>query len=182
MRAWYPIRPRKFYNPVTSLLEEDKTDWKGMRITGKVRAELGLAAPSNPDSTYRKIERPTRRFNALKVPKAIQASLPYASKQRSMTKQKKPGYLQKRTVILGGEEKRARDLLQKVMTLRNEKVRKKKEKKAIEREKHLKKVQDSEELRKAREKKEKKEFWEKEGRKRKVDGESNGRARKRRRE
>jgi ribosome biogenesis protein BMS1 len=167
---------------VTSLLEEDKTDWKGMRITGTLRAELGIAAPSKPDSTYRKIERPTRRFNPLKVPKAIQSALPYASKQHSMTKQKKPGYLQKRTVILGGEEKRARDLLAKVMTLRNEKVRKRKEKKALDREKHRQKVQESEELRKAREKREKKEFWEREGRKRKIDGDSNGRGGKRRRD
>lgn len=167
---------------MTSLLEEDKTDWRGMRITGKIRAEMGIPAPSNPDSTYRKIERPTRRFNPLKVPKAIQAALPYASKQMSMSKAKKPTYLQKRTVILGGEEKRARDLLQKVMTLRNEKVRKRKEKKAVEREKHIKKVQESEDLRKAREKREKKEFWEREGRKRKPDFEGNGRGKKRRQE
>jgi len=181
LRAWYPIRPRKFYNPVTSLLEEDKANWKGMRITGKIRAELGIAAPSNPDSTYRKIERPTRRFNSLKVPKALQAALPYASKQRSMTKQKKPGYLQKRTVILGGDEKRARDLLAKVMTIRNEKVRKRKEKKAVDREKHFKKVQESEELRRAREKREKKEFWEREGRKRKMEVEGNEGGKKRKR-
>jgi ribosome biogenesis protein BMS1 len=99
-----------------------------------------------------------------------------------MSKAKKPTYLQKRTVILGGEEKRARDLLQKVMTLRNEKVRKRKEKKAVEREKHIKKVQESEDLRKAREKREKKEFWEREGRKRKPDFEGNGRGKKRRQE
>ena len=167
---------------MTSLLEEDKTDWRGMRITGKIRAEMGIPAPSNPDSTYRNIERPTRRFNPLKVPKAIQAALPYASKQMSMSKAKKPTYLQKRTVILGGEEKRARDLLQKVMTLRNEKVRKRKEKKAVEREKHIKKVQESEDLRKAREKREKKEFWEREGRKRKPDFEGNVRGKKRRQE
>jgi ribosome biogenesis protein BMS1 len=182
LRAWYPIHPRKFYNPVTSLLEDDKTDWKGMRITGKIRAEMGIAAPSDPDSTYRKIERPTRRFNPLKVPKAIQASLPFASKQRSMTKQKKPTYLQKRTVILGGEEKQARDLLQKVMTLQNEKVRKRKEKKAIDRGKHIQKVQDAEAMRKAREKREKKEFWEREGRKRKPDSDGGRRGKKARRD
>jgi ribosome biogenesis protein BMS1 len=169
LRAWYPIRPRKFYNPVTSLLEEDKTDWQGMRITGKIRAELGIAAPSKPDSTYRKIERPARRFNPLKVPKSLQASLPYASKQLQMTKQSKQTYLQKRTVILGGQEKRARELLTQIMSLRNEKVKKRKEKKAVEQAKHLKKVDESNEMRRAREKREKKEFWEREGRKRKAE-------------
>jgi ribosome biogenesis protein BMS1 len=87
----------------------------------------------------------------------------------SLPKQKTPTYLQKRIVILGGEEKRARDLLPKVMTLRNEKVKKRKAKKAIEREKHLKKVQEMDDLRISRERMEKKEFWEWEGRKRKVD-------------
>jgi ribosome biogenesis protein BMS1 len=164
------------------LLEEDKTDWRGMRITGKVRAEMGISAPSDPDSTYRKIERPTRRFNPLKIPKALQASLPYASKQVTMSKQKKPTYMQKRVVVLGGEEKRARDLLHKVMAIRNEKVRKRKEKKGIEREKHVKKVQDAEDMRKAREKREKKEFWEREGRKQKADSEGNGKGRKRKRD
>ena len=152
-----------------------------MRTTGKIRMELGTAAPSRPDSTYRKIERPTRRFNPLKIPKALQSALPYASKQPLMSKQKKATYLQKRTVVLGGDEKRARDLLQKIMTLKNEKVRKRKEKKAIEKEKHLKKVQDSEELRKAREKREKKEFWEREGRKRKVNDDGAERGKKQRR-
>lgn len=170
LRAWYPIRPRKFYNPVTSLLEEDKTDWQGMRVTGNIRAELGIAAPSKPDSTYRKIERVTRRFNPLKIPKTLQASLPYASKQTQMSKQKKPTYLQKRTVILGGQEKRARELLTHVMALRNEKVRKRKETKEVERAKYKKKVAEGDELRRAREKREKKEFWEKEGRKRKAEG------------
>jgi ribosome biogenesis protein BMS1 len=143
--------------------------------------ELGIAAPSKPDSTYRKIERPTRRFNPLKIPKALQAALPYSSKQPIMTKQKKKTYLQKRTVVLGGDEKRARDLLQKIMTLKNEKVRKRKEKKAVEKVKHLKKIQDSEELREAREKREKKEFWEREGRKRKMseDGAEKGKKQRR---
>ena len=152
-----------------------------MRTTGKVRAELGIAAPSNPDSTYRKIVRPIRRFNPLKIPKALQASLPYASRQVSMPKQKKSTYLQKRIVVLGGDEKRARDLLQKVMTLRNEKVRKRKEKKSIDREKYLKKVKEAEDMKKAREKREKKEFWEKEGRKRKVDSDGNESGKRRRR-
>ena len=170
LRAWYPIRPRKFYNPVTSLLEEDKTDWQGMRVTGKIRAELGIAAPSKPDSTYRKIERPTRRFNPLKIPRTLQASLPYASKQLQMKKQTEPTYLQKRTVILGGQEKRVRELMTQVMALRNEKARKKKAKKEAEQSKYKKKLAEEDQKRQAREKREKKEFWEREGRKRKADG------------
>jgi ribosome biogenesis protein BMS1 len=145
-----------------------------MRITGKVRAELGLSAPLRPDSTYRHIERSARRFNPLKIPKSLQAALPYASKLVQMTKQKRQTYMQKRQVI-PGEEKLARDLMQQVIVLRNEKVQKQKERKAIEKVKYMEKVQNSEELRRTREKREKKEYWEREGRKRKAEGSGNER-------
>ena len=144
-----------------------------MRITGKIRAESGLSAPLKPDSTYRKIERPTRRFNPLKIPKALKAALPYASKQVAMKKQKRETYMQKRQVILGTDEKRARDLMQQVMTLGIEKRQKQKEKKSIAKMKHLKKARDSEELKRARERREKKEYFEREGRKRKADSDGN---------
>jgi ribosome biogenesis protein BMS1 len=97
-----------------------------------------------------------------------------------MTKAKHPTYLQKRTVILGGQEKRARELMGQIMTLRNAKVRKRDEKKKAEQEKHKKKVEDGERKKQAREKREKKEFWEKEGRKRKADGTGDRRPRKKR--
>ena len=45
-----------------------------------------------------------------------------------MAPQRKQTYLQKRAVVLGGEEKRARDLMQKILTLRNEKVEKRRQK------------------------------------------------------
>jgi ribosome biogenesis protein BMS1 len=52
LRAWYAIQPRKFYNPVTSLLLSDKEEWAGMRLTGQVRREEGLKTPLNVNSTY----------------------------------------------------------------------------------------------------------------------------------
>jgi ribosome biogenesis protein BMS1 len=53
LRAWYPIKPRKFYNPVTSLLLSSKSDWEGMRLTGQVRKELNERAPQKVDSVYK---------------------------------------------------------------------------------------------------------------------------------
>jgi ribosome biogenesis protein BMS1 len=53
LRAWYPVKPRKFYNPVTSLLLSSKSDWQGMRLTGQVRKDLELHAPQNKDSIYK---------------------------------------------------------------------------------------------------------------------------------
>ncbi|CAO3607470.1 unnamed protein product [Mucor hiemalis] len=126
LRAWYPIKPRKFYNPVTSLLLSSKQKWQGMRTTGQVRKELELHAPQKVDSIYKPIERKERRFNTLKVPKALQAELPFANKPKNATKSKKQSYLEKRAVILEPEEKKIVTLMQQLNTLRNEKTRKRK--------------------------------------------------------
>lgn len=45
--------PRKFYNPVTSLLLADKDKWQGMRLTGQVRRAEGLKTPLGVNSTYK---------------------------------------------------------------------------------------------------------------------------------
>ncbi|KAI9360135.1 hypothetical protein BD770DRAFT_442114 [Pilaira anomala] len=126
LRAWYPIKPRKFYNPVTSLLLSSKQKWQGMRLTGQVRKELSLHAPQKVDSVYKPIERKERRFNTLKVPKSLQADLPFANKPKNATKSKKVSYMAKRAVILEPEEKKIVTLMQQLNTLRNEKTRKRK--------------------------------------------------------
>jgi len=172
LRAWYPVKPRAFYNPVTNLLEScEGKEWRGMRVTGQVRAEQGLTAPINANSTYKPIARETRRFNPLRVPKAIQKELPFKSQIMAMKPQQKKGYLSKRAVMPTKEEGRARDLLQKVLTLDKEKVAKRKEKKALANAKHRKKVEAGLEKKAAREKREKDEYWAKEGKKRKSSGE-----------
>ncbi|KAG2234524.1 hypothetical protein INT48_007337 [Thamnidium elegans] len=126
MSAWYPIKPRKFYNPVTSLLLSSKQKWQGMRLTGQVRKELSLHAPQKVDSVYKPIERKERRFNTLKVPKSLQSELPFANKPKNATKSKKVSYMAKRAVILEPEEKKIVTLMQQLNTLRNEKNRKRK--------------------------------------------------------
>ncbi|KAI8366196.1 hypothetical protein BD560DRAFT_400847 [Blakeslea trispora] len=138
LRAWYPVKPRKFYNPVTSLLMSSK-DWQGMRTTGQVRKELSLHAPQKVDSIYKPIERKERRFNALKVSKSLQAQLPFANKPKNATKSKKQSYLNKRAVVLEPEEKKIVTLMQQLNTLRNEKDRKRKLKDSERREANEKK-------------------------------------------
>ncbi|KAG0269743.1 Glycoside hydrolase 2 (Mannanase, beta-galactosidase) [Linnemannia exigua] len=135
LRAWYPIKPKKYCNPVTSLLLNKKKEWQGMRLTGQVRHALSLQTPQNHDSTYRPVERMTRRFNTLKVPKAIRSSLPFASKPKLLAAQKRPGLLQRRAVMLEPEEKKIFTLMQQINTLKRDKdtkrAEKAKEKKAI---------------------------------------------------
>ncbi|KAL2811026.1 hypothetical protein BJX63DRAFT_293960 [Aspergillus granulosus] len=187
LRAWYPIKPHRFYNPVTNLLDlgegdaEGDSGWQGMRLTGEVRREKGIPTPLNKDSAYRKIERPERHFNPLRVPRQLATDLPFKSQIVKTKAQKTKTYLQKRAVVLGGEEKKARDLMQKLNTLRNEKQAKRAIKQEERRKVYRAKVADSLEKKAEREKRERDEYWRREGKKRKNDdGEGGGGGKKRR--
>ena len=188
LRAWYPVRPHRFYNPVTNLLdsqydaENGKTqEWQGMRLTGEVRAAEGIATPKDRNSAYRPIERQNRHFNPLRIPRKLQADLPFKSQPANMLPQRKKTYLQKRAIVASREERKARNLLQQIMTLRNEKVAKRRAKQEERKEPYRKKIEQSEEMRREREKREREQYWRKEGKKRKnQDGEGGGGKRKKR--
>ncbi|ETS82490.1 hypothetical protein PFICI_04366 [Pestalotiopsis fici W106-1] len=175
LRAWFPIKPHRYYNVVTNLVG----GWHGMRLTGEVRRDQGLATPQDKNSKYRKIERQARHFNPLKVPRALAASLPYKSQIVQMKPQRHTTYMQKRAVVLGGEEKKARDLLQKITTIRKDTEAKRKVKKDENRAKFRKRMEDMNDKKEAREKREKKEYWEREGKKRKAGDEGGGGKRRR---
>ncbi|KAH6635592.1 hypothetical protein B0J18DRAFT_448256 [Chaetomium sp. MPI-SDFR-AT-0129] len=180
LRAWYPIKPHRFYNPSTNLI-----GWQSMRLTGEIRRDQDLATPQLKNSQYRQIARPTRHFNPLRVPKALAASLPFKSQIVQTKPQRKQTYLQKRAVVAVGagatEERKARDLMQKLTTLRKDQAAKRQAKKEGKREEYKKKVADIEERLENREKREKREFWEREGRKRKAGGGDGGGGRGKRR-
>lgn len=198
LRAWYPIHPHRFYNPVTNLLEHaaasgtnskaittgrilgeledadadadppttDTAEWTGMRLTGQVRAAQNLPVPSLENSRYKPIARETRHFNPLRVPRALAADLPFKSQIHTMAPQSQRTYLEKRKVVVGGEERRARALVSMLAGLRNEKVAKRRGAQEERRKVHRKKVEKGLELKKEREKREKDEYWMTEGRKR----------------
>lgn len=170
LRAWWPVRARQFYNPVTSLLLADKRQWVGMRQSGAIRAERQLSVPQKKDSSYGPpVERETRRFNPLQVPKQLRQSLPFKSQIATMAPQSRQTYMQKRAVVVDGEEKKLRDMMVKVNTLRNEKEAKRQQKKDAQRAKLA-----SEQAKVAARKEEKrrelrKEHFAKEGRKRSAE-------------
>lgn len=87
LRAWYPVKPPKFYNPVTSLLLKDKK-WAGMRTVGQLRRDYGIGIPRNSDSEYKPIVRQERHFNPLNINPKLQAALPFKSKPKMLTKRK----------------------------------------------------------------------------------------------
>ena len=176
LRAWYPIKPHRFYNPASNLV-----GWQPMRLTGQVRRDQEIATPQLKNSQYRKIERENRHFNPLRVPKALAADLPFRSQLVQMKKQRKQTYMQKRAVIANTpEEKKARAFMQQLLTVRNDVAAKRRAKKDENRAAFKKKMAENEEKKAAREKRETKEFWSKNGRKRNAGGEDGGGGGKRR--
>ncbi|KAI0465055.1 hypothetical protein LJB42_000273 [Komagataella kurtzmanii] len=180
LRTWYPVQAKKFYNPVTSLLLKDKTEWKGMRLTGQVRHENNVPVPASKNSAYKKIEREELEFMPVKIPKALQAELPFAD-QIPVPRPKKQDDLvnvtRKRAVILDDEEKKAVALLEKISTLKKAKEAKNAEKKRTKYEEKLKKLAKEEEIKSDKDKQRKKDFFSKEGKKRSLGGESHSGAR-----
>ncbi|EGG03464.1 uncharacterized protein MELLADRAFT_75321 [Melampsora larici-populina 98AG31] len=173
LRAWYNIKPRMFYTPVASLLLPNKTRWQGMRLTGEVRRDQNIATPVDANSHYRPIIRETRRFNTLKIPKKLSASLPFATKPKSQKPQKKPTYLQERAVVLQPEEKKALNILQQAQAVSKVRALKRKETKAAKNA-HKKKLAGSNDTgRSEREKETRKEFFKQES-KRKAAEDSGG--------
>lgn len=153
-----------------------------MRLTGQVRREEGLENPTNVNSIYKPVERHARRFNPLRVPKKLQAALPYVSKPKLMKAQHRATYMQKRAVVMEPEEKRAVALLQQVRALRKDQVARRREKKEEKKAVHRKKVEKEEERRGEKEKEKRKEYMRVAGlkSKRNADVETGDRSSKRR--
>lgn len=60
---------------MANAVAEESAGWVGMKTVAQLRREKGVGAPRNSDSLYHKIERAPRKFNPLKIPKALQAIL-----------------------------------------------------------------------------------------------------------
>ncbi|PHH60773.1 hypothetical protein CDD81_1170 [Ophiocordyceps australis] len=163
LRAWYPIKPHRFYNPACNLL-----GWQPMRLTGQVRRDEASRAPQLSKSQYRPVQRHTRHFNPLRVPRALAAQLPFASQIVHMAKQSKPTYMHKRAVVLppGSHDKKARALMTHLLTLGNEAAAKRRAKKNDKRSAFQQKMADCADKKEARQKKESNDYWRTNGNKR----------------
>ena len=153
-----------------------------MRLTGQIRRDENLKTPLPINSTYKKIDRPPRRFNPLIVPKKLQASLPYASKPKLMKRQKDQTYLQKRAVVMEPDEKKALALMQQIRALRKDQIVRRKEKKSEKREERHKRLEKEEERKGEKDKERRKEVMRIAGRKSKREADmEDGRGRSKRR-
>jgi len=130
-RTWTTIQPQKYYNPVSSLLYRDKNAWQGMRTIGQIRRDRGLAVPYKADSDYKPIERHARSFNPLRIPRTLQAELPFASKPKLLAPQREraPTYAEQRALVMDPRERKVTTLVQQLTTIRNVKEAKRKESK-----------------------------------------------------
>ncbi|KAK9800776.1 hypothetical protein WJX73_000661 [Symbiochloris irregularis] len=134
--------------------------WVGMRTVAQLRRERGEGPPRNPDSLYRPIERAPRVFNPLRIPKQLQAAMPFKSKPKDPKSRlgKAQTLEQKRAVVLEPQERKAVTLIAQLNALRNERAAKRRAGRARQRQKHEKEVaaenewrtQHSKELRKKR--------------------------------
>ncbi|KAJ1512300.1 Glycoside hydrolase 2 (Mannanase, beta-galactosidase) [Coelomomyces lativittatus] len=149
LKAWYPVHPKPYYNPVTSLISKSKTAWQGMRLTNTLRYEQGINIPSKNDSVYVPISRSAAaqasKLTPLVVPPKLVAALPFKSKPKVLSKKKSKasGYLvqRQRAVVLEPKEQKVANLLLRVKTMKKHHDTKLKEKKDSERTMYLEKKQ-----------------------------------------
>ena len=154
-----------------------------MRLTGQVRRDENLKTPLNVNSTYKAVERTGRRFNTLKLPRKLQAELPYASKPKIMKAQKRQTYMQKRAVVLEPEEKKAIAVLQQMRALRKDQLGRRQAKREEQRAERQRKQGREEEKREGKRREERKEYMRVAGQKAKrAQDVEEGRVSKRRRQ
>ncbi|KAL0812654.1 hypothetical protein Bca101_069097 [Brassica carinata] len=145
LRAWTPVEVPQFYNPLTTALQPRDKTWTGMKTFRELRSEHNIPIPVNKDSLYKPIERKTKKFNPLVIPKKLQAELPFASKPKNKPARKRPDLDARRAVVMEPEERKAHAVVQHYKLMHKVKVTKKKAKeqekrKAYEAEKAKKEV------------------------------------------
>eukprot|EP00980_Cylindrotheca_fusiformis_P010095 scaffold2243_cov122-Cylindrotheca_fusiformis.AAC.11 len=128
-RTWMPVEIKEYYNPITNHLVGSDDGWRGMKPKAQLQLETNTPIEVNPDSIYKPIDRPDQKFSALMVPKKLEEALPYASKPKNETKRKRKGYVAKRSVVMEPAEKKKYTFLQALNSIRNEKVKIRKQKK-----------------------------------------------------
>ncbi|KAL3698605.1 hypothetical protein R1sor_012681 [Riccia sorocarpa] len=168
LRAWTKVDVPKFFNPVTSLLQARDATWKGMKTVAELRREKNLSIPVNKDSLYKPIERHVRKFNPLKIPKQLQAALPFASKPKLKPKRKEKSLESKRAVIMEPHEKKLFTLVQQLNTIRKEKAKKRKEANSKRKQQHDLKISKDEQLSKLRQREERRKRYRDEAAKEKI--------------
>jgi ribosome biogenesis protein BMS1 len=83
-----------------------ETGWQGMRTVAQLRRRAGIGAPREGDSLYKPVDRVPKVFAPLRVPKPLQAALPFKSKPKVEGKRSRSTLEVRRAVVLEKSEKR----------------------------------------------------------------------------
>lgn len=130
MRTWHKVIPPDYFNPMTELLGE----WKKMKLNKELREIHSISLKQKEDSLYRKIERPMQEEKDLVVSEKILKTLPFSIREKNFSIDKKTS-LNTKLDILDFDEKKNRDDLSYLKTLKEEKEKeyiKKQENRKIE--------------------------------------------------
>ncbi|GFE52983.1 ribosome biogenesis related protein [Babesia ovis] len=134
LKAFVSVPTKRFFNPMV--------DWSAFRRV-RTMAELRTESGINPDSVYEPkalLTRPTRRFNAIKIPKPIIDKLPFSSRPKVYESDPVP-------VTMGHSEyeRSVANMMQRLMTIRKSRL----EKRQADRELHQAKLRLEDEKREA---------------------------------
>ncbi|KAK1445006.1 ribosome biogenesis protein Bms1/Tsr1 [Babesia gibsoni] len=141
LKAFITVKTKRFFNPMV-----DYKDFRRVRTMAELRTSLGI----KPDSVYEPkalISRPTRRFNAIKIPKPIIDNLPFSSRPKIYEADVDPN---KVTMEHSEYEKNVANVMQRLMSIRKSRL----EKRKADRDKHIakKKLEESKRVAAAKEK------------------------------
>lgn len=76
LRTWYTLKLEKFYNPMIGFNQS-----KLVKTTWQLRKSLGIVNDET-NKEYPRLERPNKKFSPLVVPKKLQMSLPFKTKEK----------------------------------------------------------------------------------------------------
>ncbi|KAJ2697943.1 Glycoside hydrolase 2 (Mannanase, beta-galactosidase), partial [Coemansia spiralis] len=152
LRAFHTIPIKRFYNPITTLLSVT-----AMRTIAEIRRDQSKAVPNKKDSHYKPIERVVKRFNPLRVPKALQADLPFKSRPKQVLTDNAA-----RAVVRDKHDAQVADLLGQINLLHKDKSKRTREKTAKQKAEYTKKRQAEQDEADARRKKKRKTYFSRE--------------------
>ncbi|KAF3785526.1 Ribosome biogenesis protein [Nymphaea thermarum] len=165
LRAWTQVDVPCFFNPVTTALQPRDETWRGMKTVSELRRDHNLPVPLNKDSVYKPIDRKPKKFNPLRISKALQGALPFRTKPKLQPK--RSSFERKRAVVMEPHERRAHALIQHLRLIRSDKMKKQKLKDAEKRTKYEAEKAKLENIAKKRQREERRERYREEDKQKK---------------
>lgn len=111
-RTWYNVDIYKFYQPLTTLLlpSSKKLYWQCLKTMGDLKREHSIRNECEKDSLYVPIRRKIKFFKPLKIPKSLQAALPYKDKPK-VTSISSEGSSERVAIVSTPQERKVKTLV-----------------------------------------------------------------------